>query len=178
MIPVKAVNKLEKMLHNDIVQIQENAIFKSEHGYEVFNRYTVTKHNSYVKVLRGNKEAKIFSSTRNALSWCVADKYNQIKLADKIELLDQQRIRLHNDVSTAMAAAAKIKDYDFKEIVELKLDTKQRLLKKVEHGLDKCVTLAKYWQLRGFNDEIERTRRTASNKENRASLRVVSRQKD
>lgn len=175
MIPAKAINKLEKILHNDIVEIQENAIFESENGYEVFNKYTVTKQGHCIEVIRKNKQSKIFSSTRNALSWCVADKYNQIKLADEIERLDQQKLRLANDVQLVLAKMPKIKDQEFKEVVELKLDTKQRLLKKVEHGLNKCVTLAKYWQLRGFNDEIERTRRTTSNKENRTSLRVISR---
>ena len=48
-----------------------------------------------------------------------------------------------------------------KEVAHLKLITKKTTIDTVEKQLTKCVNLAKYWQIQGFNrDETARTRRT------------------
>lgn len=175
MIPNATYNRLEKILSSDLDTARSNSIFPTDTGYQVFGKYAIVKDNNDVVVSRNSNHIANFSSVKTAISWCIADKFNQNKLADEVLLLDQQRLRLHDDLYVAQRLLNKSRDLGFKETVEIKLQSKKYLLKSIELRLDKCASLAKYWQLRGFNDEIERTRRSASNKDNRSSIRVTSR---
>ena len=167
--------KLEELLSEDFESVKNNLIFSTDQGYEVFDRYTLVKRDGVVEVKKRHSDPLFFNSTRSAVSWCVADKYNQMHLADEIIMLDQKRKRLRDDVSFSAQLTKTFRDPVVLETALTKLDAKKGLLKTVEIGLDKCVNLAKYWQLRGFNNEIERTRRTASNKDNRQSIRNTPR---
>lgn len=175
MIATATYDKLEKILSMDLHTAKSNSIFTTDSGYQVFGKYEITKKNNNVSVSRHDYHISDFSSVKTAVSWCIADKYNQYKLADEVLVLDHQRSRLHDDLFVTKHLLRKSKDCNFIETVELKLETKQHLLTSVELRLDKCASLAKYWQLRGFNNEIERIRRTASNKDNRSSIRGTSR---
>ena len=56
----------------------------------------------------------------------------------------------------------KFKNSEHRTIVELKLRTRKDRLKLLDNELSKCINLAKYWQIRGFNNETVRTGRTTS----------------
>jgi hypothetical protein len=93
------------------------------------------------------------------MSWCIADKYGKLDLATAIVTLDQQRYTILNNVKVRQHLAKKIQDPVRKEIVELKIANKKTGLVQIENQLTKCVNLAKYWQIKGFNcDETARTR--------------------
>lgn len=169
------LRRLEQVLSADFESAKQNLIFSTDNGYQVFDRYTILKKQNTVTVTEYAGNPAIFTSVRTALSWCIADKYNQIKLANEIKRLDEKRWRLRNDVSFSQKLTSIFKDPETRETALLKLETKQALLHNVETGLEKCANLAKYWQLRGFNNEIERTKRSAQNRDNRSSLRVLSR---
>ena len=56
-----------------------------------------------------------------------------------------------------------MQDPDQAEFTQLKITMKKNHLSRVEQQLTKCVNLAKYWQIQGFNrDETARTRPTQS----------------
>lgn len=158
-----SLQKFERILLEDFEKIKNNVIFIKDSDFEVFGCYTVTKNAQDITVKKFSSIVGEFTSTRTALSWCIADKYNQVKLADQIKLLDTQKGRISTDITTNIAITTQAKQSMFAEVTELKLDTKRRLLSIIEQRLDKCISLAKYWQLRGFDNEIERTRRTTPN---------------
>lgn len=155
-----SLQKFERILLEDFEKIKNNVIFVNGNNFEVFGCYTITKNSQSTTVKKFGNVIGEFTSTRTALSWCVADKYNQINLADQIKSLDTQKERIATDIDANMAIATSARQSMFAEVTELKLDTKRRLLVNIDQRLDKCVTFAKYWQLRGFENEIERTRRT------------------
>ena len=167
--------KLESILSDEIDSAKNNLIFTTNEGYSVFDIYKLIKQGTEIEISKHHNVIGVFSSTRTAISWCIVDKYKQYRLSDEIQQLDLSRKRLRDDVETSNLHMHKFKNSFAREIAELKLDTKKSLLGVIEQRLDKCANLAKYWQLRGFNNEIERTRRPAQNRDYRSSIRVASR---
>jgi len=108
-------------------------------------------------VLQQDLEVGTFSSTKTALSWCIADKYKNYRLARDILSMDAKLVSLIADIKTRANLADRSNDAKFQEIVETKLETKIIHKKQLETQLDKCINWAKYWQQRGLNNEIVRT---------------------
>ena len=170
------IARLEQMVSADIEEMCKNLIIKSSDGYEVFGRYRLQKTEDGVIVKRiDGIQSLLFSNMKTGLSWCVADKFNQRTLAIELEKLDSQRQNLRYDVTVRQHIINSMTDFVRKEVSETKISTKKIRLRQIDNQLDKCVNLAKYWQLRGFNDEIARTRRKATNRTNRQGIRVSSR---
>lgn len=167
--------RLEQVLSAEYESVKQNLIFDTPQGYQVFEVYNITKTPAGAMVQKQLSTTIEFTSVKSAVSWCIADRYNQIRLADEIKMLDEKRQRLRDDVLFSQAYTRQLRDVSVRETATTKLQAKQDLLRSVEFGLEKCANLAKYWQLRGFNNEIERTRRTASNSNYRSDIRVSSR---
>jgi len=84
-----------------------------------------------------------------------------LDLSNCLQKLDQEKSAMSADVTVREAMLKQIQDPDRREIVRFKLSTKKANLRLVENRLTKCVNLAKYWQIQGFNsNETARTRRT------------------
>lgn len=156
------VERLEQLLASDIERLQKNIIVQDSNGYHAFGRYAIKKNNNGTyQVSKGLSAAKDFAALRTALSWCIADKYNNNELANKIKNLDEEKRRISADLEVRQAVLKTIKDSEKREITFIKITAKKHSLKLIENRLDKCVSLAKYCQIRGFNrDETARTRRT------------------
>jgi hypothetical protein len=154
------LKRLEKIVEDDFDRIKENLILWDDGKYHLFDRYTIVKNsNGTFDVVKHLHDAKKFSALRVALSWCIADKYHQGQLAYRLLQLDKEKIRISNDVLVRQDLLKTIKDEDRLELVKLKISTKKHGLACVEQQLTKCVNLAKYWQIQGFNlDETARTR--------------------
>jgi hypothetical protein len=169
------VRRLEQVLSSEYDSAKQNLMFSTPEGYQVFEIYNITKTPNGALVRKNANSIIEFTSTKSAVSWCIADKYNQIRLADDIIQLDKTRRRLREDVLFSQVYTRQLRDVTVRETAALKLQVKQDSLRSTETGLEKCANLAKYWQLRGFSNEIERTRRTASNSNYRSNIRVASR---
>ena len=158
----KILSKLKNIVETDLDNLKGNTIFQADGKYHVFDKYTLTKlPDTTFLVSKKNYNDRIFSSMRSALSWCIADKYQQLELARSIQKLDTEKYVMNNDVNTRSGLLKDITDPDRREIIKFKLDHKKSSLKLVENRLTKCVNLAKYWQIQGFNlDETARTKRT------------------
>ena len=158
----KILQKLQQILEPEYNQLKSNMIMAQDNQYHVFDQYTIEKSadNTY-SVARHRYVNKIFSTLPVALSWCIADKHQNSQLAYAIQDLDRERLRISADVFVRESLLKQIKDPERKEITYIKITAKKQGLKAVENRLAKCVSLAKYYQIRGFNcDETARTRRT------------------
>ena len=158
----KILQKLQKIVELELEQLKSNMIMVQDNQYHVFDQYTIKKSaNDNYSVARKRREDKIFSTLPVAFSWCIADKHQNSTLAYAIQNLDQERARIAADLFVREALLKQIKDPSRREITHIKISTKKQGLKSVENRLAKCVSLAKYYQIRGFNcDETARTRRT------------------
>ena len=157
----KFISRLETIVASDLDNLKSNMIFQADGKYHVFDQYTITNLKDSVTVSKQKYTDRTFSTLRSALSWCIADKYKQLELSIAIQKLDAEKTIMHNDVTARNALLKNITDPDRREIVRFKLDNKKANLKVVENRLTKCINLAKYWQIQGFNlDETARTKRT------------------
>jgi len=155
---MKDTKEIEKLFKLELDSVLGDIIWKNKAGdYLVFNRYKIIKDKTSCIVLQQDLEVGTFSSTKTALSWCIADKYKNYRLARDILSMDAKLVSLIADIKTRANLADRSNDAKFQEIVETKLETKIIHKKQLETQLDKCINWAKYWQQRGLNNEIVRT---------------------
>ena len=157
-----ALKRLEQLAEAEFEQIKSHVILNDGDRYDVFGKYEIVKlDNNTYQVSKLHTVGTRFSALKLALSWCIADKYSNNKLASSIQQLDEEKIRISNDLTIRQALMQKMKDPIRKEITQVKIYARKQGLKLIENRLAKCVSLAKYCQIRGFNrDETVRTRYT------------------
>jgi hypothetical protein len=145
---------IDKAFRKEFPKIIPNLIFPNENGdFEVFGKYLITKENAVCRVYCSDTDMGMFSSTKTALSWCIANKFSNYNLARDILILDNKLMSLTNDINTRANVAERSKNALFRETVETKLETKIIHKKQVEQQLIKCVNYAKRSQTLGFNTE-------------------------
>ena len=167
----------QEVLGRDQELAQINLIHPDGSGYRVFDRYHMQVRESGVRVSVDPDDVFDFTCTRSALSWCIAHKYQQRSTAREILDLDSRRRQLRDDIDMSRQLLERAQQHHNREVIEAKIGHKRQMLRDTDSRLDKCVSLAKYWQIRGFNDEIARTRRPAPNPTNRPGHRKPARSK-
>ena len=150
--------KLERFAEQEFQRNLDQMIVEDPFGgYVAFGKYHIEPQNHGYLVSTETRVVHCFDSKRNAISWCVADKYNQINLADTILNLDRKKQSLAADIQCRQGVARRSRSDHFYEIINMKVQPKQSLLSSVASELEKCVNLAKYMQIRGFSNETART---------------------
>ena len=160
--------EFERALRQELKDILPNTIFQLENGiYSVFGKYRIEPNHPGYKVYCSATEVGIFNTTKTALSWCIADKYQAYNTARDILELDIKLGTLSLDIAARTAIAEHSTQWEFRDAVGTKLETKIIRKKQVENELAKCINWAKYIQQRGFNNETARTGRSQPNKASR-----------
>ena len=165
---MKSDQEFDRMFRQEFKEITPNLIWQNDLGeYEVFGHYRIIPNRPGYRVFCSATDVGIFNSTRTALSWCIADKYQKYSLAKELLEVDQKLGNLNNDISIRAAIADRSSKVEFRDHVGTKLETKIIRKKQLENQLTKCVSWAKYCQQRGFNNETARTGRNQPNKASR-----------
>ena len=160
--------ELEAWVREELKTVLPNIIWRNEAGeYEVFGRYKIARKNDGYHVVCHATDVGLFSSTKSAISWCVADKYRDYNLARQILLTDTRLDAISSDIFTRMAAANRSRKIEFKESIDAKLEPKIIRKKQLEKQLANLINSAKYLQQRGFDNEIARSSRTTKNQTSR-----------
>jgi len=156
--------ELEAWVRKELKTVLPNIIWRNDDGeYEVFGRYKIARQPNGYRVMCYATDVGVFSSTKTAVSWCVADKYRDYNLARDILHTDTRLDAIATDIITRIAAANRSRRADFKESIDTKLEPKIIRKKQLEKQLDKLVNSAKYLQQRGFDNEIARSSRATKN---------------
>ncbi len=160
--------EVERMFRQEFRDLMPNVIWQNADGvYEVFGHYRIVSEPPGFRVHCGATDVGIFSTTRSALSWCIADKNQAYNLARELQELDRKLTSLNNDIAVRTALAERSRRWEFRDPVATKLETKIIRRKQVENQLAKCIAWAKYSQQRGFNNETQRIGRGQPNKTSR-----------
>ena len=160
--------EFERMLKQEFKDIVPNLLWQNDLGeYEVFGRYRIVPMRPGYQVFCSATDVGIFSNTRNALSWCIADKQSSFNTAREILTIDNKLTALTNDINARAAVGDHSNDPALREIILTKLESKIIQKKLLENQLSKCVNWAKYCQQRGFDNETQRTGRSQPNKTSR-----------
>jgi hypothetical protein len=165
---MKQDQEFERMFRQEFKNIAPNLIWQNEDGaYEVFGRYRIQPNRPGYRVFCSDTDVGLFSHTRTALSWCIADKHRAYNTARELLLTDNKLAALTQDINTRAAIGDRSNNPDLREIILTKLESKIIQKKVLENQLTKCVSWAKYIQQRGFDNETARTGRNQSNKTSR-----------
>lgn len=137
--------------------IDQTILDDDEGGWIAFGRYQIKPNHAVFDVSRNDFFIGSFGSKRSALSWCIADNKNQLQLAQQIQTLDQKKQLIENDIACRSGIKKRMKSPVSKEIITTKLEPKIALNSVITAELEKCISSAKYIQLRGFSNETART---------------------
>lgn len=151
----KHSKKLEAFAERELVRLAPNLMLANGNCYFLFGRYDLVKLEHEVMVSDRNCRVGTFGNTKSAVAWCIADKLNQINVARQIQQLDQECVRHINDIMIKRAMMTRSKNFEFRDILSVKISNQQRRYKAINTELSKCINLAKYWQYRGFNNETQ-----------------------
>jgi hypothetical protein len=156
---MKQEQKLEQWAEREFRRNVNNIIFvDDDHGIIAFGKYHLHSNQAGCTISMYDDSQLTFSNKKIAMSWCVADKYQQYALANTIRILDQKRQLLLADVTHSRRQTLTARNSNFVETVEAKLSLKQSQLQAIDTELEKCIKTAKYFQIRGFSNETARTR--------------------
>lgn len=148
--------KLEDFAQKSARYVLDNAIIPLDSGYLVFGKYNLQPRDGVFDVYLYDDLVATFSTKRTAVSWCVAERYRQHQLSFDIRVLDAKKSQLAADIRARQHLSQRSGRAQFAEIVETKLEPKIRYLNTIKAELEKCVSSAKYLQLRGFSNETAR----------------------
>jgi len=150
----------ERVFRNEFVGLMDKLMWRNDDGeYRLFGRYMIIPEPTGYRVFCSATDVGVFTSTRTALSWCLADKHKSYALARDLLMLDQKLGHISNDIAVRAAIGDRSSRPQFKEDIEIKLEGKMILKKQIELQLAKCVDQAKYYQQRGLDNETARTGR-------------------
>jgi hypothetical protein len=165
---MKPEQEFDRMFRQEFRDTMPNVIWQNENGtYQVFGNYTIQPGRTGYQVFCSATEIGTFSSTRSALSWCIADKNKSYNTAREILLTDNKLAALSHDINARAAVGDRSKNPELRETILTKLESKIIQKKLLENRLTKCVNWAKYIQQRGFDNETQRIGRNQPNKTNR-----------
>lgn len=160
--------EFDRLFRQEFRDIMPNTIWQKENGeYQVFGHYRIQAVRPGYRVFCGATDVGVFSSTRTALSWCIADKNKSYNTARELLTIDTKLTALAHDISARAAVGDRSKNPALRETILTKLETKIIRKKILENQLTKCVNWAKYCQQRGFEDETQRIGRSQPNKTSR-----------
>lgn len=150
----------DRVIQQEFRGISDNLLWQDEHGeYRVFGRYRIRPELPGYRVFCSATDVGVFANTRHALSWCIADKHQNYNLARELLSLDQKLSLVTNDIDTRVAVGERSASSQFREDIEIKLEGKIIMKKRLQLQLTKCVNRAKYYQQRGSDNETARTGR-------------------
>ena len=162
--------RLEQLAQQGLDLVKHNMIWQEAGRYHVFGEYEISVTPRGVDLVCTRRDPQRFSTVKSALAWCIAHKFQRLDVAQEIAELDQRRQRDTADLEVRGQLARRHSNAERREMVMLKADQRRQQLELTELRLDKCINLAKYWQIRGFNNETARTGRSASPRTSRPGI--------
>jgi hypothetical protein len=162
--------RLEQLAQEGLDLVKNNMIWHENGCYHVFGEYELEVQKTACVMRSRRHDNRRFGSVKTALSWCIATKYQRHDVASEIATLDQQHQIAEADLEVRSHLARRHSDAVRRETAMLKVEHRRGQLAQVADRLTKCVNLAKYWQIRGFNNETARTGRSASPRTSRSGI--------
>ena len=154
----KQQQKLDHWAERELKRHANHIILTDDDGAViVFGKYRIVTESDCARVHSWDREISCFTNKRVAMSWCTADIQHQYALSNMIMILDRKKQTLAADIYCRSAVGRQSRSEDFYEIATTKIQPKISQYNLVSTELEKCVNQAKYMQIRGFNNETDRT---------------------
>lgn len=147
------LNKISQFLSKEFLQNMSDIsmIQNSDGTYEFFNRYTVRQVKiGYEVHLKYNSDIKMFSSLKNALTWCIFENRTKFTQARRIEYLDNMLAGTEVSIEVHKNLIRKTSNTENQLIYIAKLSEEQARRKQMITELSSFVNESKNWQTRKF----------------------------
>ena len=147
------INKISQFLSKEFLQNMSNIsmIQNNDGSYEFFNRYTVHQVKTGYEVhLKYNSDVKMFSSLKNALTWCIFENRTKFTQARRIEYLDNMLAGTEVSIEVHKNLIRKTSNAENQLIYIAKLSEEQAKRKQMITELSSFVNESKNWQTRKF----------------------------
>ena len=151
----KAALLLEKIASTHLFN-NPNSILQGDDSIQAFGVYSINKNINQFKIYKNRVQVAETASAKNALAWCIADKYNIPSLKTKILHLDAMFATKNADIAFLKHALKTATEFNRITVLEDKLQDTLYKAKHTKNLLDKCINSAKYYQLKGFENETSR----------------------
>lgn len=151
----QAADFLENLTQNHLFN-NPNGILQSEDSIQAFGAYSINKTKFGYKIYKNRVETAETASAKNALAWCIADKYYVKNLKEKILQYDAELASRNATISFLKNAISHVNETSRITVLEDKLQDTLYKAKHTRNLLDKCINSAKYYQLKGFENETSR----------------------
>ena len=151
--------KLKQVASKSLQSLSSNIIVKVKDDYIVFRRYTITPtKDGYFAVRRAGDVLHEFTSSRNALAFCILEQHARIE--ESIHLLNEdKRIqRLEWDIVNHKHIMDTTKDNERRMLMADLVINDIAIRGDIKIKLRDTINLAKYYQQKGFDNETARTR--------------------
>ena len=154
MTDTKTLSKFHKLAKQSLASISKNIIIKRHDRYEVFGEFQIRNSEDEFVVYRKEKPVARFLNSRNALSYCIFEKYTKLQDAQLLQRLDHKLQSKLFDIAVARNTLTNSKDQDkrFTALarVELYIDETKIIKEQIREVVEK----AKYFQQREIDNEV------------------------
>jgi hypothetical protein len=155
----KALSKVEKFIDRKAGSIKNVLLIKLDtDSYNLFEDYYISKQkNEWIATHISKLGARLhysFNKLASATGWAIAHNAKQIQLAQKILHWDQQQQHFADEIQDFEFRISNSKDNGFRELLLAKKSRSVAKAVESERELNKYLNIAKYWQTKGFNNEI------------------------
>lgn len=152
-------DKLQALAEIVIPKIVNKIIVDTDDGYIVYNTYYIKKNKSFYNVLRrGDDKNFQFFQLKHAIAWSILDSKYLMHEALKVHEIDNLLVGLdfERKIHTKLQKRGNLESYLIQTAKLQSVLYKQTAL---QRELDKYIKVAKLCQQKGFENEINRTKR-------------------
>jgi ABC-type uncharacterized transport system involved in gliding motility auxiliary subunit len=154
----QAYKRFQNLAKQSLSQIQRNIIVKRNNEYLVFDRYKIVKSNEGFAVYHYNIFVKTFISSQNAMSYCILDRQGKQLDSQQLEHLDNKLQQKMFDIEIAKHTINKTKDEDRAITAVIRMEDYILHCKYLKEQINHLVNLAKYFQEKELDNEVNRHR--------------------
>ena len=155
-IPYDKLNEIAEIV---LPKILTRIIVDTDNGYLLFNEYFIKKQNNvFYLIRRGDEKEFYFNRLKNAITYAILHKNYKMHEATRVYELDNLMYGLLLEQKLYEKRKKKTKIEDF-IILKNKIQNIIDKCIKITDELDKYIIVAKDCQQKGFEHEINRTKR-------------------
>ena len=149
-------SRLLNKIADELLNSNPNAIFRNGDSIMAFANYEIVQEspNEY-SIYRDDYLVETCSSCRIALTYCILDKNKMLLDAKNLVVLEDKLLGRQSEMMHYRHVITSPNTDDFKrEVVLHRLDSAKYEYQVIQKQLTKSINVAKYWQQKGFENEI------------------------
>lgn len=146
------IEKIENFFSKQLLDVQNLLILKTDHGYELFNRYCITLNSLgyYVVTISDTAGEYMFYNLQNAVTWCIYENRKKRKDIKRIQYLDNSLGGLEVSMQIHRVMLNSTKPKEDKGIIMTKLSEETLKRSSMKKELGNYIRISKIWQSKLF----------------------------